>query len=108
MKIVGHEFIRSERRKCFTNAEVAYAKRDGFLVGTVKDSLTYMVKPAKAILIVEVEGGFRIKQDMREQILRYYRLEHLRVERFNMFLSEVLSGKIKLVVNQDGEIVIKK
>ena len=108
MKIVGHEFIRSERRKCFTDYEVAYAKKQGFLVGTEKESLTYMVKPAKAIIIVEVEGGFRIKQDMREQILRYYKLEHLRVERFNMFISDVLSGKIKLAVTQDGEIVIKK
>ena len=108
MKIVGHEFVKSERRKCFTDTEVAYAKRAGFLVGTVKDNFVYMVKPVKALVTVETEGGFRITQDMREQILNYYRMHNLRVERFNMFLADAMRGVIKLAVTSDGEIVITK
>lgn len=108
MKIVGHEFVKSERRKCFSDAEVAYLKRAGFLVGTRKDNFVYMVKPVKAIVTVETEGGFRITQDMREQILRYYNLDHLKVERFNMFLADAMRGKIRLSVTSDGEIVITR
>ncbi len=108
MKLVGHEFVKSERRKCFKDAEAAYLKRMGFIVGTRKDNFVYMVKPAKALVTVETEGGFRITQDMREQILRYYNLEHLRVERFNMFLADVMRGRIKLSVTSEGEIVIGK
>ena len=107
MRLVAHEFVKSERRKCFSEAEVAYLKRAGFQVGTRKDNFVYMVKPVKAYITVETEGGFRIRQDMREQILRYYNMEHLRIERFNMFLSGVLSGKIGLAVTQNGEIIIK-
>ena len=105
MKIVGHEFVKSERRKCFSEAEVAYLKRQGFQEGTRGDCFVYMVKPVKAYITVETEGGFRIRQDMREQILRYYNMERLMVERFNMFLSGVLSGRIKLAVTPSGEIV---
>ncbi len=108
MKIVGHEFVKSERKKCFTDTEVAYAKRAGFLVGTRKDNFVYMVKPVKALVTVETEGGFRITQDMREQILRYYGMEHLLVQRFNLFLADAMRGKIKLSVTSDGEIVIDK
>lgn len=107
MKIVGIEFIKSDRRKCFTSDDVTCARNEGFIVGAVTDNFTYMVKPVKAYITVEVKG-FRIKQDMREQILRYYGLKNLRIERFNKFLAEVLNGSIKLSITQEGRLVIKQ
>ena len=106
MKLVAHEFVKSERRKCFNESDVAYLKRLGYEESTRKDNFVYMVKPVRAYITVETDGGVRVKQDMRDQIVAYYNLERLRVERFNMFLTEVFSGEAKLAVTQDGELVI--
>ena len=107
MKIIGSRFVRSERKKCFNQSDIEYLKRQGFVEGTKKDGFVYMVKPVVAYILVETEGGVPVKQDMREQILKYYGLKSLKLERFNMFLSDVLRGKIALNMGKDGTIEIR-
>ena len=97
LKLIAHKFIRSKRVKARTSAELERLYMEGYNVGnTSSDGGVYMVKPCQAIIVVETSSGTRFTQDMRGEICRFYGKKSLRLERFNLFLSELLTGKVEL------------
>ena len=103
LKIVGHRFERSKQIKVWNSFNVAGYEKMGYQKKALlnEEGGWLMVKPCRAIVTFETETREPLEFDLREDILKFYNLKNLRIERFNLFLNEVYTGKIKIEITGD-------
>ena len=109
LKIVGHRFERSKQERVWNSFNVAGYEKMGYQrKALLNDEGGYlMVKPCRAIVIFETETKEHLEFDLREDILRFYGLRNLRIERFDRFLNEVYAGKVKIEIRGEKLHIVK-
>ncbi len=107
LKLVGYNYKRSKQIVCEFWDEVPGLQDKGYKLGPNTARGIRMVKPCEAQMLFEDKDGERIMVDLRSEILTFYGLKNLRIERFEKFVKDVLDKKI--TIEKYGEkYVIKK
>ena len=109
MILIAHEFVRSKSVKVRDLDSVMFYEEKGYTRGNdCSDGSIRMVKPCEAWVKFETNSKNVYKQNMRSEICRFYGKQELKIERFNMFLVDVLTEKVKVVFDEMGSFRIIK
>ena len=109
MRVIGHYFRRSKHVKATSLDEIRIYEDRGYKQGHHSiDGGVHMVKPCEAWICFETDSGNEGKQDMRDEILKFYDKKALRLEKFDAFIIDILTKKVILYFDQEGMVRIKK